>query len=239
MTYPFYEVEVIKIIDETAMVKRFYFKVSPDEKFEFKAGQFVMLDLPLDSRVITRSYSIASAPTDDTLFEICAALKADGQGTPWLWKNLKVGTKLRCSEAVGKFILPESINHDLCFIATGTGIAPLRSMIMDIYAKKMLHKNIYLIFGNRWAKDILYRTEFEELQVLHPEFKFIPVLSRETSIVGEGRLGYVHQVYQELFANQRKAHFYLCGWSAMVREAQANLKGMGYTKSEIKLELYD
>jgi ferredoxin-NADP reductase len=239
MAYQFYDAEVIKIEDETHAVKRFYFKMPEESNFSFKAGQFVMLDLPLDSKFTNRSYSIASAPSDDRIFELCIVLKEDGLGTPWLWKNVSVGTKLKCTTALGKFILPENIDCDLCFIATGTGIAPLRSMIDDIYNRNLPHQNIYLIFGNRWVKDILYNSEFVALASKHPEFKFIPVLSRETAETWNGTIGYVHQVYQDLFADNRKAYFYLCGWSNMVKEARDALKAKGYTKNELKFELYD
>ena len=239
MSYEFHDAEVIKIENETDIVRRFYFKMPQHLKFEFKAGQFVMLDLPLDAKFTNRSYSIASAPSDDNIFELCIVIKEDGLATPWLWKNVKVGTILKCTTAVGKFILPEHIDCDLCFIATGTGIAPLRSMIGEIYSKNIPHKNIYLIFGNRWIKDILYRSDFDSLQSIHPEFKFIPVLSRETPETWNGTIGYVHKVYEEIFKDNRKAYFYLCGWNNMVKEAREILKGKGYTKKELKFEQYD
>ncbi len=239
MNYELYEAEVFKIEDETPDVKRFHFKIGGENKFEFKAGQFVMFDIPLETTIISRSYSIASAPNNDNTFEICAALKSEGLATPWLWHHVTIGSKLKCSSPVGKFLLPETIDVDLCFIATGTGIAPLRSMILDIYHSGRPHKNIYLIFGNRWEKNILYRAEFEQLQHLHPEFTFIPVLSRETAETWKGALGYVHSIYMQLFSDNRKAYFYLCGWSAMIKEARLNLKERGYTKQEIKFEVYD
>ncbi len=239
MSYQFYSATVIKIVDETPNVKRFFLKMPEEIKFEFKAGQFVMLNLPLEGNITNRSYSIASAPSNDNIFELCASLKKDGKGTPWLWNNVNVGTKLDCTGPLGKFILPETIDYDLCFIATGTGIAPLRSMILDIYNRNLPHKNIYLIFGNRWVKDILYHADFQELALQHQEFKFIPVLSRETKETWNGYIGYVHQVYLEIFKDNRKAYFYLCGWSNMIKEARMALKEKGYTKNELKFELYD
>jgi len=77
-----------------------------------------------------------------------------------------------------------------------------------------------------------------ELQEQHPEFKFIPVLSREKS-GWEGRTGYVHPVYEELFSDKRPAYFYVCGWPAMIKEARQRIEAMGYDKKRIKFELYD
>jgi NAD(P)H-flavin reductase len=96
-----------------------------------------------------------------------------------------------------------------------------------------------MVFGNRKQQDILYKDEMESIMQQHPQFKFIPVLSRETPETWSGRHGYVHPVYQELFADKRPASFYLCGWKNMIMEARDKLVAMGYEKQNIKFELYD
>jgi NAD(P)H-flavin reductase len=147
--------------------------------------------------------------------------------------------KVPVAGPVGKFVLPETITTDLCFLATGTGIAPLRSMMHHLINNNIPFNNIYLVFGNRWQKDILYRTEMEQLAEQHEKIRFIPVLSREDVSTWGGRTGYVHDVYKEIFADKRPAMFYLCGWKNMIMEARDNLVNMGYTKEHIKFELYD
>jgi len=234
-----YEAEIFDIIDESPKVKRFWFRMPPEANFSFKAGQFVMLDLPIQAKYTNRSYSISSAPTDDSTFELCIVLKEDGIGTTWVWENIKVGSKIKTAGPLGKFILPEVIDKDICFICTGTGIAPLRSQLMEIFNKNIPHKDIYMIFGNRIISDVLYRKEMEELEAEHPEFHFIPVLSRETPETWN-HLGYVHKYYLDLYGDKQKpVMFYICGWSSMVREARDKLRELGYTKDELKFELYD
>ena len=71
MAYEFKEASIIKIIDENDVVKRFFIKVPDETPFSFKAGQFMMFNLPIDSKYTNRSYSIASAPSDDNTFELC------------------------------------------------------------------------------------------------------------------------------------------------------------------------
>jgi CDP-4-dehydro-6-deoxyglucose reductase len=80
--------------------------------------------------------------------------------------------------------------------------------------------------------------EMEKLSQTMPGFSFTTVLSREES-PSIGKKGYVHQVYQELYADKRPANFYLCGWKVMIKEAIQNLQDMGYDKKAIKFELYD
>jgi CDP-4-dehydro-6-deoxyglucose reductase len=239
MKQTFYPAEIINIIDETASTKRFVFMVPHLEKFEFKPGQFVMLDLPIDSKIKYRSYSISSPPGEGNTFELVIVLNPDGLGTPHMWEHYKVGSIVPCAGPIGKFTLPESLGHDICFICTGTGIAPLRSMLLHILQQKMHHHRIYLVFGSRKQADLLYHKELTELQHHFPSFHYIPVLSRETPETWGGKIGYVHEVYEELFSNKRAAYFYLCGWSAMLKEARERLTLMGYTKENIKFELYD
>ncbi len=240
MAYTFYDSKVINIIDESPSVKRYVIQFADTIKFNFKAGQFVILDLPIVSKGTLRSYSIASAPSDNNIFELCIVLKVDGFGTPYLFNEVKTGSVLKVSMPLGKFILPSPIENDICFICTGTGIAPFRSYLWDIVNKNIPHKNLYLIVGNRWVQDILYKKELEELeQLLGTHYKFMPVLSRESEDKWNGIKGYVHPVYEKLFADKRPAHFYICGWEAMLREARQRIEAMGYDRKRIKFELYD
>ena len=238
MSYIFNPCHVTKIISETDLVKRFFFKVSNEYTFDFKAGQFVMLLLPIESKYQNRSYSIASPPFRDNTFELAIVLNPKGLGTPYLWEKVEIGSAIEVSKPLGKFILQEPIEEDICFIGTGTGIAPLRSMILHIINNNIPYKNIYLIFGNRWEKDILYFKEFKELAEDHKNFNFIPVLSRDNP-GWTGKKGYVHQIYQEIFSDKRNASFYMCGWKDMLKDARLNLEKMGYDKKKIRFESYD
>ncbi len=237
MNYQFFDCKVINIINESDSVKRFFIKVPDEIPFSFKAGQFVMLDLPVGDKPVDRSYSISSPPSDDNIFELLIVLKPGGLGSTYLFEQVKTGSIVKSSKPLGKFNLPSALDADLCFACTGTGIAPLRSMLHDIYNKGIAHKRIYLVFGNRTVKDILYRKEMEELEQKHPEFTFVPVLSRHNE-GWTGRKGYIHEVYEELFADKRPAYFYISGWPVIVREARRRIAAMGYDKSRIKFELY-
>lgn len=226
-----------RVIDESLTTKRFLFEVPELESFDYKAGQFITFDLPIQSKGTLRSYSIASAPDGTNTFELCIVLNVKGAGTPYIFAQ-PLGAEFKFMGPLGKFLLHEPIETDLCFIATGTGIAPLRSMIYNIYDRELPHKNIYCVFGNRYVPDILYRNELEKLEKKHPEFKFIPTLSRAGD-EWQGPKGYVHQYYENLFSDHREAHFYLCGWSDMINEARKRLEAMGYTKTHVHFEKFD
>lgn len=236
MSYTYNKATIIKIIEENEYIRRFFIQIPKDIEFKFNAGQFVMIDLPINHKYTNRAYSIASPPNDDNWFELCIVLNPEGSGTPFMWNNYKVGDEIMVSKPLGKFGLPDNIDRDICFICTGTGIAPLRSMLDHIFLNGIPHKNVYMIFGTRYEKDILYREEMNMLMDNHPEFKFIPVLSREK---WNGQMGYVHEIYQTLFEDKRPAYFYICGWKEMLNESRKNLSNMGYDKKSIKFESYD
>lgn len=238
MAYNYYPSVVTDIISESDVVKRFFFHVPEVLPFDFKPGQFVMLNLPIDSKYKNRSYSIASPPYGNNNFELAIVLNPKGLGTPYLWNNVNVGSTVEVSKPLGKFILQQPIEEDLCFIGTGTGIAPLRSMLLHIFQHNIPYKNLYLIFGNRWEKDILYNQEMKELSLNNKNFNFIPVLSRDNP-GWTGNKGYVHPVYEELFADKRPATFYLCGWRDMLHDARQRIEAMGYDRKKIKFESYD
>jgi len=237
MSYTYTEGTIIDIKNETENVKRFTIKMPDDIKFSYKAGQFVMLDLPIDHKYTNRAYSIASPPNDKNIFELCIVLNPPGKGTPFMWDNYKVGDQVMVSKPLGKFGLPDVIDRDICFICTGTGIAPLRSMFIDLLNRREPRKNIYMIFGTRYEKDILYKSDMEVFEKVYNEFKFIPVLSREEK--WDGYKGYVHNVYEELFSDGRPCYFYICGWKDMLNETRTRLEKMGYDKKSIKFESYD
>ena len=229
--------KIIHITDETMNTRRFLIEVPELKSFDFSPGQFVTLDLPIDEKVNKRlrSYSIASWPDDTNIFELVIVLDKKGAGTNYIFNEIHEGSGVRFRGPQGVFKLKQPIEKDLFMICTGTGIAPFRSMINHIERQSLPHKNIYLVFGCRTKADLLYDEEMNALQRSLPGFHYIPVLSREQ---WEGRMGYVHPVYEDLCRERSPAEFYLCGWKGMVDEAQKKIGEMGYDSKSIHTELY-
>lgn len=239
MKQQLYECDVIDIVNETDAVRRFYIKYPDDVNLNFKAGQFAIIDMPIEGKYTHREYSIASPPDSNNIIELCIVLNPEGAGTRYLFDYIKPGSKLNLTMPIGKFTLPETIEDDICFICTGTGIAPLRSMALYILNQNIPYKSMHMIFGNRYKGDILYHKEMQELHEQHENFHFYPVLSRETHETWDGHKGYVHNIYEDIFADRRPATFYICGWKAMLTEARQRLEAMGYDRKRIKFESYD
>jgi ferredoxin-NADP reductase len=240
--WKWYDSQIIDIQHETDSTKRLWVKIQGEEKVQFQAGQFVTMDLPISDKRLKRwrSYSIASAPVgEDDVLEFCVVKAEESTGgSKYLCEEATIGTPIRFKGPDGTFVLKQPLEKDLVLICTGTGVAPFRSMIWDIYNQQIPYKNIHLIFGCRYEKDILYRQEFEELAQKMSNFKYSIALSREKE--WQGVKGYVHEVYTQEYREKRDdVDFYICGWSNMIDDVVAKLViDLGYDKSQIHYELY-
>lgn len=249
MLQPWQTGRVIRIENETPNTRRFWIEVPEMKQFDFKPGQFVTLDLPIHElkNKRWRSYSIASWPDGSNVFELVIVLLEGGLGTDYLFNKVGVGSELTLRGPAGVFVLPETIDRDLFFVCTGTGVAPFRSMAHHILNHRLPHQHIYLIFGCRTMKDCLYGAELKDLESAVPSFHYIPTFSREQQNGNQPiRTGYVHQVYEEICQTQQplpnerahQAHFYLCGWKNMIDEAKQRIVALGFDKKDIHQELY-
>jgi len=235
---------VIKIEQETHNTRRFWIQIPECASFDFIPGQFVSLDLPIHALPgkRLRSYSIASWPDGTNIIELLIVLLEGGAGSTYLFTQVKEGSELILRGPQGVFTLPEPIDKDLFFICTGTGIAPFRSMVHYLKLHHIPHQNIYLLFGTRTQKDLVYYDEMKCLEKEVPCFHYIPTLSREQ---WQGCCGYVHTVYEDLIKSKKNineelppAYFYLCGWKAMIDEAKQRIMQLGYDRKAIHQELY-
>jgi glycine betaine catabolism B len=228
---------LIRIQEEAPETRRFWFQVNELERFDFLPGQFVTLDLPIHEKPNKRwrSYSIASWPDGSNIFELIIVRNEIGPGTNYLFAEVTIGDEIVFRGPQGIFTLPEKIDKNLFLICTGTGIAPFRSMIHYILRHQVPHSDIFLIFGTRTRESLLYFDELKTLSIQHPEFHYIPVLSREK---WEGQTGYVHETYLRLVSNKQPADFFLCGWKNMIDEAKKRIEESGYDKKSIHQEIY-
>jgi CDP-4-dehydro-6-deoxyglucose reductase len=176
------------------------------------------------------------------VIELLIVLLEGGLGTTYLFNEVHEGSELTLRGPQGVFILPEPIDKDLYFICTGTGIAPFRSMIHYIQLHDIPHKDIYLLFGTRSQKDLVYMEEMRRMEKEVEGFRYIPTLSREK---WDGCCGYVHAIYENLVhekmngsAHVPSAAFFLCGWKNMIDEAKKRIMELGYDRKAIHQELY-
>jgi ferredoxin-NADP reductase len=226
-----------KLIESTELapeVRHFVFEVPEVEKFSFVPGQFVSMNQVVNEKKITRAYSIASAPSETNRFELCLNLVHEGLLSPQLFE-MKPGDTIEIRPPLGMFVL-RNPSREAILIATGTGIAPFRSIL-----KARLNETsqpFTLVFGVRHESHLMYREEFEEMARKHPHFRFLPTLSRPTGS-WNGRSGHVQAHLKEAIGERRDMDVFLCGLKLMVDDVRNILKEMGFDRKQILFEKYD
>lgn len=215
----------------------FELKFTTDPNLSFRAGQFISIVIPKAStsgRDLRRAYSIASAPHVDPL-ELCITRVEGGPGTTYLY-SLNQGDQFKAFFPYGDFVYKAKEGNDVCFIATGTGIAPFRAMMHSEEFKKNPPGKIYCLFGARNCDDILY----EEELINYPNSHWHCCLSREANLAGRYK-GRVTQKLKDLDQeiNWAKTDFYLCGNGAMIKEVVTFLiDEKGIEKTSLHKEAY-
>jgi ferredoxin-NADP reductase len=219
--------------------KHLEFEVLGVARFGFVPGQWLSLKANKpDGEEITRAYSIASPPGDDNRFALCLNRVQDGFMSNFLC-DMKEGDEIRCQGPFGDFILRPPL-RDIVFIATGTGIAPFRSMLHWLLADPTRHqqKQLWLVFGNRTGKDIYYHEEFLRLASQHNNFHYLPTLSRGAPD-WLGLRGYVQEHVPEVVQGRADMHAYICGLDKMIKANRDLLKSTGWDRKSILYEKYD
>jgi len=234
-----FTVRLVRSVALSEQTKHLEFQVPGAPRFGFVAGQWLSLKTNKpNGEEITRAYSLASPPGDDNRFDLCLNRVQDGFMSNFLC-DMKEGQEIRCQGPFGDFILRPPL-RDTAFIATGTGIAPFRSMLHWLLANPARHQNkqFWLLFGNRTRNDIYYHDELLRLAERHPTFHYVPTLSRGGP-EWQGLRGYVQEHVPGIVEGRTDLHAYICGLDKMIKANRDLLKSLGWDRKSILYEKYD
>jgi len=238
MTAPFYTADLEKVEQRTHDVKTLHFRMVDPPRLAFIAGQFISIEITelKDGRRRTnnRPYSIASAPEESEEFDLCVNWVRGGPGSSYL-HALRPGDRMSFLPPTGDFTV-KAAGDALIFVATGTGIAPIRSMIRDRFAAGD-PRPMRLLWGLRSEEDLYYQEEFLELEKQHPQFQSVTTLSNP-STGWTGARGRVTTLLPQYLDSVADTQVYLCGGGAMIRDARALLQAAGLPKSAIHYEKF-
>jgi ferredoxin-NADP reductase len=230
---------LVRPVPLSEFTKHLEFEVNGLPRFGFVSGQWLSLRASTpDGEEITRAYSIASPPSDNGRFAFCLNRVQDGFMSNYLC-DLNEGAEITFQGPFGSFILRPPLK-DTVFIATGTGIAPFRSMLHWLLADQERHRGqqFWLLFGVRYEQDIYYRAEFERLASEHSNVHFLPTLSRGGP-EWNGLRGYVQEHLPGIVGARTDVHAYICGLDKMVSANRELLKSLGWDRKAILYEKYD
>jgi len=253
-------------ISESAQSFHFEFVIDELESFTFTPGQFISaVDEDRNGKEQTRAYSIASAANGNR-FDLCLNRVDDGFFSNRLadLPDLPVGGTIQVYGPNGYFTLREPLS-DSILIATGTGIAPMRSFAQWLFPQdgpdRSQGKQIWLVYGTRHETELYYRDEFESLAARYPNFHYLPMLSRAHG-GWTGLRGYVQehaaQIIEERAARlgiplpqpapdlalpagqlRFEIYAYVCGLSPMITSVRERLRSVGWHRKQIVFERYD
>lgn len=211
---------------------QFSFELVTPHELSFSAGQYVSIQVT--ERGDRRSYSISSSPGIMHGFELLVEPIPNGLGSSYL-QNLKFGDEIKILAPMGRFVLDET-NPAYTLIATGSGLAPFRSMVLDLLQEKHDSRPITLYWGLRHAEELVYQDEFQQLATAFPNFKFHPVLSQAPQEwpLCRGRVTDCLSVHEI----SPSSGYYLCGSEKMVHDMLELLLQRGIPATQIHHEKF-
>lgn len=211
------------------------FTIDLAEELDFESGQFINLIFDFEGERYMKPYSIASSNMSKKRIELSINLVEEGRATPKLFQK-KVGDSCQIKGPLGLFKFnPESTKEKIVLIGTGTGIAPLRSILFELLTDTVSEREIILLFGSRYDSEVLFEAEFSDLEDLNSNFRFIKVISRPSD-KWEGRTGYVQDNLDMI--DCLNSQVYICGRPEMVSAVKDRLNINGCDVEEIYTEKY-
>jgi len=227
----FYETEVInkKVFPNDVVL----LELKLQEKLDFKAGQFVLVYVTIDGKDENRAFSIASKPSQDTI-ELLIKKYDHGKVSPLLF-DLNSGDKLKIRGPFGVFTVKQPEKEEIVYIASGTGIAPLRSMINEVLEQNP-SKKVTLILGFRHEEDNFYKEEFENLQEKHDNFKLHLCATKPKEAWNHATCR-VTEIVPKLIPNPENKDVYICGPNQMINDTlNILIKDLNFQKDRVHIE---
>jgi len=222
-----------KIVHNERFIQ-YSFELAEPHEMPFEAGQYV--SVKVSEKGERRSYSICSSPDIKHGFELLIDISPGGIGSKY-FEALDFGATIEFLGPLGMFTLAPNDNEAATtFVATGSGIAPFRSMILDLCQEKKDTRSIILYWGLRHENILFWEDEFEELAENFPNFKFHPVISQSSEAwpLCRGRVTDCLRVH-DLPAN---SGYYLCGSTQMIADVSGQLIGRGVLAESIHHEKF-
>ena len=156
----------------------------------------------------------------------------------YILQSLNPGEDVEFLAPAGQFVLKDdSVEEKIVFVATGSGISAIRSMILDLLQSKQDKRQIHLHWGLRYAQDIFWEDEWHALETSFDNFHFDVVLSKAP----EGWplcQGHVNECLKHHYKDYSKTGYYLCGNTRMVKEVSEYLESNGASSNNVHYEKF-
>lgn len=195
-------------------------RLPPTAEFSFIPGQYIDV---IGLNGTRRSYSLARASFADKVLELHIRAVQGGAMSDYWFNRAKPDDLLRLNGPLGTFFLRHMAGIDLIFLATGTGIAPVKAMLesMTNILPAQIPRSLTVLWGGRKPEDLYF--DVTQIPVSHT---YIPVLSRPMG-GWKGAKGYVQDVLLEKTSDLTNAAIYACGSESMIHSARTRFVEAG------------
>ena len=202
-----YNNDVIKVV----------LRLPPTSDFQFNAGQYVNI-IKGD---LKRSYSIANKSDNKNQLEFFIKKYESGLMSKYWFEEARVNDLLRVEGPLGSFFLRETQCENIVFLATGTGIAPIKAILESVSEAplNLNEKKFWIFVGARYEKDLIWDPTIINNKI---QVNYIPVLSRQIDD-WDGEKGYVQEVVLRQKMNLENTQVYACGSNEMIQAAKKSL----------------
>lgn len=251
--------KISRIKKDTEHAKTFYFDISGQEdKWKYKAGQYITIEVDINGDTVRRAYSMSTAPENGEL-GITVKKVNDGRVSGYLHDQVKEGSEIKVLPPEGKFVvLPDPDQRkDYYFFAAGSGITPIMSMINNILNKEPM-SCCHLLYGSRSEEEIIFYEELKSMEESHrDQIHVVHTLSKPTEIKKGGIKGLfgakviswrglkgridsliLHNFMEQYPGRAKKKEYFVCGPGTMIQNVYDTLGERGVSKEEIKREYF-
>lgn len=236
-----FKVRADRIQDLTPYIKAITLTmVDPKEGITYKPGQYIQLEIPkykLSSGPEFRAFSVASIPEEHKKIELYVGLVEKGIVSTYIHDYLRKDDELVMRGPFGDFYYRDS-DLEILMIATGTGLAPIMSILRHMRKEKIGRKTT-LFFGTRTEKDLYCVEELREMEKELPSFSYVPTLSRvPEDSPWEGERGRVTELIERRVDEGADLDVYLCGSPEMVDSCLDLLETKGIPDENIHFDKF-
>ncbi|PIZ63070.1 hypothetical protein COY16_02785 [Candidatus Roizmanbacteria bacterium CG_4_10_14_0_2_um_filter_39_13] len=222
------------------------FRYPTDADWSFQAGQYMIFHLPVQEKghPARRLYSIASAPSQKDTLDFIIEIVPGGLGSSFI-QEMNEGDSITMQGPAGMFTFKNS-ERNIVMLATGTGIAPMYSMLKEILPPlhEQSQQKIHLFWGLKYKQDMYLKKELDDLADAHPNFDYSICLSRESTspdarcLTGRVTHG-LHKLFNEGADSKSHFDYYLCGSPHVIEALKEELQTNDVPKEQIFFEKFN
>lgn len=229
----------VHVMDETHDTKTFQFVADPPKLFRYYPGQFITLEIPIEGKIVRRSYTISTSPSRPYSIGITVKRVEGGRISKWLHENMRPGVVLFADGPNGKFTCIGGDGGPYLFLSGGSGITPVMSMSRWL-CDTTPNVDIHFVHAARTPDDLIFGEELRLMERQFEAFRCDVIYSRlEAKPSGRIRSGRISaELLGEIVPDLKTRAAYLCGPVPFMEAARDALGQLGYGMSRFRQESF-